>query len=198
MISNQSIYRAVALVIALGLASSFLIAILSGQEILATENSINTSGYQAYSIFMTITGNSQGNIDGDVDLQGKRNTIEVLGFSHRVAYPTDPNSGQIAGQRKHYLVRVVKPIDSSTPKLAQAFITNEYLYVTLKFYRVNTTGHEEQYYTIELEDAIVVSIQGQGDSTGHSEALALTYRKIRWIWVDGVTTQDDWQSPQGG
>ena len=199
MYSSKSIYKIVALLFALGIASSFFIAIMNGQQIQATENSsgtidgVQTDGYLAYSIYLTLSGNNQGNIDGDVDIQGKRGTIEVLGFSHQIVLPTDPNSGQIAGSRKHYPIRINKPIDSSSPKLIKAFVEMEDLQAIFKFYRVNSTNHEEHYYTIQLEDATIISIQEQGSLTSHSEAVSFIYRQITWTWVDGgVTYSDQW------
>ena len=63
---------------------------------------------------------------------------------------------------------------------------------------------DTNYYTIELEDAIIVDVQsrmpncqdpGQAHFT-HLEDVYLTYRKIVWTHeVSGTSGSDDWRTP---
>ena len=66
----------------------------------------------------------------------------------------------------------------------------------------DNAGIEEHYFTIKLEDAIVVSIKPyvpncldpKFESYGHMEDVAYTYRKIIWTWEpDGIESEDDWR-----
>jgi len=54
----------------------------------------------------------------------------------------------------------VKFYDKSSPLLYQALCTGEHFKdVTLKWYRIASTGQEEHYFTTLLEDAILVAIR---------------------------------------
>jgi type VI secretion system secreted protein Hcp len=88
----------------------------------------------------------------------------------------------------------------------QALCTGEHLKdVTLKFYRITKQGTEEHYYTIMLEDAIVVSIKpympvtllAENEPYRHMEEVAYTYRKIKWTWEpNGIEAEDSWSVPK--
>jgi type VI secretion system secreted protein Hcp len=75
----------------------------------------------------------------------------------------------------------------------------------MKYYRINPDGTEEHYFTIKLEDAILVSIKPwipnaldqAREKFTHMEDVSFTYTKIIWTWViDGVEAQDSWQVPK--
>jgi type VI secretion system secreted protein Hcp len=153
---------------------------------------------------MTVKGQQQGDIKGDVTLKGKEGTIQVLAFSHQVISPRDAASGLPIGKRQHSPLIITKKIDKSTPLLMNALVNNENLpTLTLRFYRPITSGAEQQYYTIKLTNAAVSSIKQYmvySETTGltgyHLEEVSFTYQKIEWIIEDGgITAEDDWETP---
>ncbi|WP_298438896.1 Hcp family type VI secretion system effector [Geobacter sp.] len=155
---------------------------------------------------LTLTGEKQGKIDGSCELQGRENTILVYSMNHDITMPKDPHSGLPTGKRVHGPLSIVKEFDKSSPKMFQALCTGEHLKdVTLKFYRITKQGTEEHYYTIKLEDAIVVSIKPNMPITlleenapyRHMEEVAFTYRKIKWTWEpNGIEAEDSWSVPK--
>ncbi|WP_298272616.1 Hcp family type VI secretion system effector [Geobacter sp.] len=155
---------------------------------------------------LTLTGEKQGKIDGSCELQGRENTILVYSMNHDITMPKDPHSGLPTGKRVHGPLSIVKEFDKSSPKMYQALCTGEHLKdVTLKFYRITKQGTEEHYYTIKLEDAIVVSIKpympitllGENEPYRHMEEVAFTYRKIKWTWEpNGIESEDSWSVPK--
>jgi len=156
---------------------------------------------------MSLTGKNQGNIsDGCCDMQGRENTILCQALNHEVYIPRDPQTGLPTGKRVHNPLTVTKVFDKSSPKFYQALATGERMNdVTMKYYRINPSGSEEHYFTIKLEDAIVVSVKPwipntldpARESFTHMEDVSFTYSKIIWTWeVDGVEAQDEWKTPK--
>jgi type VI secretion system secreted protein Hcp len=77
--------------------------------------------------------------------------------------------------------------------------------VTCKFYRINPKGNEEHYFTIQLKNAIIVSMKPwvanaldpTKEQFTHMEDVSFTYRDVIWTWVpDGVEAQDSWVVPK--
>ncbi|MBI3597301.1 MAG: Hcp family type VI secretion system effector [Nitrospirae bacterium] len=154
---------------------------------------------------MTLKGELQGPIDGNCDMKGREKTILVEAFDHEVHIPHDIQTGLSAGKRVHGPFKIVKDFDRASPMMYQALCTGEHMTeVKLKFYRVSKKGAEEQYFTITLEDAIVVSVRPwmpncldkSMSSFGHMEEVAFTYRKVSWRnEIDKTEAHDDWQVP---
>lgn len=152
--------------------------------------------------YLTLEGVMQGTIDGSCDQIGREGTILCQAFEHEISIPRDPQSGQPTGLRVHNPMKITKVYDKASPKLYMALCSGERMKVfQLKWYRINPAGTEEHYFTIDLEDAIVVSahpntpncLDPHYGSYGHMEDIAFTYRKITWTWEpDGISAEDDW------
>ncbi len=156
---------------------------------------------------MSLTGKTQGNISqGCCTMEGRKDTILCQALNHEVYIPRDPQTGLPTGKRVHNALIVTKVFDKGSPKLYQALATGERMSdVTMKYYRINPSGNEEHYFTIKLEDAIIVSIKPwipnaldpARESFTHMEDVSFTYSKIIWTWeIDGVEAQDSWQVPK--
>ena len=156
--------------------------------------------------FVTITGESQGVIEGSCDLEELAGKIEIYAYEHLVDIPRDKHSGLPIGRRVHRAITFTKEIDKSTPKLYQALCKGEKLSeVEFAWYRYVEGGGHDIYYTLRLENALITSIKpgistqlktGQQDSL-HLEDVSLTYEKIIWTWVpDGIEFEDAWTVPE--
>jgi type VI secretion system secreted protein Hcp len=160
-------------------------------------------------IYVWFTGNKQGKFGGhgswggEDDQKGREGSSLVQQFSHEISMPRDPQSGLPSGRRVHHPVQIVKRIDKASPRLLQALTTGErFSDVTYKWYRIDPMGGQQHYFTIQLEEAVLVGMKEwfpiTADNTrstySHFEDVAMTYRKITWTWVDGgVTSTDDWK-----
>ncbi len=150
--------------------------------------------------FLTIRGETQGDIEGGVRQAGREGSIAVTGVRHDIESPRDAASGLPTGKRQHSPLVVLKQVDKSTPLLYHALANNESLTeVSLKFYRTVRDGKEQQYYTIDLTNASIASIKLVADTETAGnliEEISLTYQKITWTWQDGgITAEDDWETP---
>ena len=167
---------------------------------------LSITTWAALPSFMWVEGAKQGQIEGSSDIEGREGAIIVYAFGHSVKVPTDLHSGQVTGARIHGPFKILKSFDKSSPKLYQACATGEQLTkVTVKFYRTTAQGTEEHYFTIELEEAIIVNISPSMPTTfleqnaqyRHMETVSFIYRKIKWTWEDGgIVAEDDWLVPK--
>lgn len=164
--------------------------------------------------YLKIEGETQGPITqgtftaesvGNTYVEGHEDEILVEAFGHTVTIPRDPQSGQPTGQRVHQPMKITKVFDKCSPMLYNALTSGEKLTTCkLHFYRTSPAGQQEHYFTIELEDAIIVDINaympncqdpGQAHFT-NLEDVSFSYRKITWRHeVAGTEGSDDWRSP---
>jgi len=157
----------------------------------------------AETFYVTIKGQKQGAIKGDVTQKGREGTIPGLALSHDVVSPRDAASGLPTGKRMHKPLTITTPWGSATPKLFTALFTNENLTsVNMRFWRPAATGGTEiQFMTIDLTNASISDIQSQVPDV-RDPALAkyeeyheisFTYQKIQITYTDGaITATDDW------
>ncbi|MDA8138483.1 MAG: Hcp family type VI secretion system effector [Desulfobacteraceae bacterium] len=165
--------------------------------------------------YLKLTGTNQGEITkgtftqesvGNVYQEGHEDEILVQAFDHTVTIPRDPQSGQPTGQRVHKPLSITKVFDKSSPLLYTALTTGEKLTkCQIRFFRTSADGQQEHYFTIELEDAIIVDINAhmpncQDPASAHfthMENVQFTYRKITWSHeVSGTSGSDDWRAPK--
>jgi len=51
--------------------------------------------------YMWITDDQGNEISGSVNVAGREGSVEVLAFDHELRIPTDADSGELTGTRKH-------------------------------------------------------------------------------------------------
>lgn len=159
----------------------------------------------AMTIYMTVTGASQGAIKGEVTQTGRDGTIMGYALEHNMEIPRDTHTGLPVGQRIHHPLIITTALGMHSPKLFQSCSTGEQLSVTLDFYRINDKGLEEKYYTVQLTKAIVIDIKEwfpetflpENKTYHHMQTIAMSYEKIVWTYVpDGIESEDDWKAPK--
>ena len=156
--------------------------------------------------YLTLEGQNQGKIEGSCEITGHQGKILVQAVEHNIEIPKNPQSGLPSGKRQHLGMTLTKEIDKSSPKIYQALCSGEQLKTAvLEFYRISPKGTEEKYYTIKLENAVVVGthlwvpncLQPDNRQLGHMEDVQLTYEKITWTWEpDGIESEDSWLAPK--
>jgi len=150
---------------------------------------------------LTLVGKEQGPIEGSCDIEGREETILVQSFKHVVDLPSN-ESGLPSGKRIHRPLMITKEVDKSTPKLYQALCTGEPMSeATLRWYRMDGAGEELQFFTVMLQNALIVKIESwvpdvldkQNAQYGNMENLWFTYEVIRWTWEeDGIEYEEHW------
>ncbi len=160
----------------------------------------------AMPLHLTLTGEKQGKIAGSCDMKGREGTILVYELHHSIGTPAGKNDGLSTSKRVHVPLTIVKETDRATPKIFQALCTGEHLRdVTLKYYHITKYGAEDHYYTVTLEDAIVVNyspaipntLLASSEVYKHMEAVSFAYKKIRVTWeAEGIEAEDSWDTPR--
>ena len=159
-------------------------------------------------VFMTINGTTQGPITkgafssqsvGNIYQEGHLDEVLIKAFQHSITIPRDSQTGQPSGQRTHNPFVITKLFDKSSPLIYTALTTGETMdKVELKWYRTSLKGKQEHYYTMVLDDAVIVDIESSM-STDHGtvneltpyEKVSFTYRKITWTHETASTSGSD-------
>ncbi len=145
----------------------------------------------------------QGNdIKGSVTVAEREGSIEILHFDHELRIPIDNDTGELTGTRKHEPFVITKAVDSSTPYLYKACANGQTLkQLELKWYRIDDTGAEKEYFCQKLEDVKITSIAPtmhnvkdlDKERYPHLETVSLRYKKITWTYIDGnIEFTDSW------
>ncbi|MBB1199011.1 type VI secretion system tube protein Hcp [Enterobacteriaceae bacterium 89] len=145
-------------------------------------------------------------IRGSSDVMDREGSIELRGLTHNLSIPTDGATGKLTGTRQHAAFMFEKETDSSTPYLYKAVATGQTLHsAEFKFYNINYSGQEVEYFNVLLEKVKVVSVTPivhdtrTVTGTGHMESIQLRYEKITWLYKDGnIQYADAWNERQSG
>lgn len=119
----------------------------------------------------------------------------VQEFLHNVTMPTDPQSGQPAGQRAHKPFIFTVALNKTVPLMYNALAAGEMLpKVELHWWRTSVEGKQEHYFTTRLTDATIVDMNLHmphcQDPTQREFtqllAVSLAYRKVEWDTLSQV------------
>ena len=167
---------------------------------------LSVTAWAAIPANMWVIGQNQGPIEGSTTQQGREGSIIVNALTHSIDVPTDPQTGKPSGNRMHSPFKIHKAFDKSSPKLYLALTTAERLSgVKIKFYQYAPTGLQVHYFTIELQDAVIVAISPflpetlvpENEGYSHMETVSFTYTKIKWIHeIEGTESEDEWSAPR--
>ena len=148
--------------------------------------------------YISIEGATQGPITqgafteesvGNIWQEGHEDEVMVQAIDHVVTVPRDPQSGQPSGQRVHKAFNFTAPLNKATPLIYNAVTSGEMLpKVEVKWYRTNSAGQQEHFFTTTLEDALVVEVDcnmphdQNPDNQDYTQLVrvSLSYRKITW------------------
>lgn len=138
-------------------------------------------------------------------MQGHEDEMLVQEFLYNVTVPTDPQSGQPAGQRAHKPFIFTVALNKAVPLMYNALASGEMLPTTeLHWWRTSVEGKQEHYFTTRLTDSTIVDMKlhmphcqdpAKREFTQLLE-VSLAYRKIEWEHVkSGTSGADDWRAP---
>src|ERR1700678_3115759 len=161
----------------------------------------------AFTAYLTLKGQKQGDIKGGVTQKGREGSILVHAYDCEILSARDAASGLPSGKRTQEPVTIVKEVDSSSPRLWAALVNNENLTQwQLDFWSADPTqgAAEKLIYSVSLVNASIASIhEFMDDNQAAAQAtlplqneITFTYQKIEWTWTDGgITASDDWETP---
>lgn len=136
-------------------------------------------------------------------VSGREGSAEIIAAHHKVSIPTDSHTGSLTGTRRHDAFVVVKSFCSATPILNKACCSGKTLQeVKICWYRINTSGKEQEYFRQTLHNVKVVAVVPMvsdvkdtlKDGFNHLEEVHFRYEKIQWLYLDGnIATEDEWR-----
>jgi type VI secretion system secreted protein Hcp len=150
----------------------------------------------AFEAYIKIKGSKQGQIKA-AESASKTDTNAFHIESFKIVDP----AGAPAGKRKHAPIVITKEIDSASPKLLQAFQTNEAL-TQLLITASDPASKPARDETIEATNALVTKIDHVGADAQHPslakgksyEEISFAYQKITVTDVAGKTSvTDNWE-----
>lgn len=155
-------------------------------------------------IYMWIHDESGSPIPGSVIMSDDRQgSVEVLDLKHQVEIPTDKHTGALTGTRRHHAVQIMKAVDKSSALLFNAVTTGKSLSkVMLKFYQINSSGVESEYYRMTFENVRITGFKTDvrnvkdpgADLYPHLEHIDIRYAKMTVTFADGnLTHADSWE-----
>lgn len=132
-------------------------------------------------LYLTLVGQDQGPIDGDVTLVPLTGTIATSAFSLSVATYIDQVTGQPTGQLFVSPLSLSKLTDAATINIIQAMMQGELLSTcVLEHYRPTPTG-PELYLRLTLSGAKVESwaLSASGSDVP-SESMSIVFDTLEW------------------
>ncbi len=111
-------------------------------------------------ITITVEGMKQGKFKAESVRAKYSDKTEILGYVQETTVPSDNRTGLPTGQRIAQPAILLKAAGASSPQFAQAISTNEMLKkIVIQFYKTDANGMEINYYTVTLENAILVGFK---------------------------------------
>ena len=105
---------------------------------------------------------------------------------------------QTLDKKIHKPLSIIKFFDSTSPVLYDRLVSEKPLKnVTIKFYRISQTGFLEHYYTVSLENAVIVCINSYSEKYNRREIeeVSFIYKTITWTHeIAGTSSSDSWGS----
>ena len=151
--------------------------------------------------YLWLKDDGGADIKESVDVQDREGSIEVISFTHGLNIPTDNQTGKLTGTRVHSVLEIEKEFDSSSPYLYKAVSSGQTLKsVEIKWYKINYSGQEEEYFNMLLENVKIVGINPimhnikSVENMNHLESVSFRYEKITWKYCHGnIQHSDTWK-----
>ncbi|MFX0171882.1 MAG: Hcp family type VI secretion system effector [Candidatus Hodarchaeota archaeon] len=177
MKTHQIIRLAIPLVLLMGFATTFFVAVLTNQEVNASPNL-----YVSDSISMNLWITNP-TIDGESDHDGREESMDVLVYSHSISASYSTDGTRSAASAVHTPLRITKMVDKATPKLYQFCSDGTVIEtVTLRLY---FEPEGLNFLSIELQSAQIVSVQDFGYLEDRpTETVSFIYQTIKWTYTE--------------
>ncbi len=112
----------------------------------------------------------------------KKDAIDIYSFSFGGNLPVSFNqaSGESrAGRADFSNVSVTKAVDKTSPLLFQNCISGDFLKKVEVIYDKPMGDKQEDYFKIEMQDAVVTGIQLSGSNENPTESISFAFKKIK-------------------
>jgi type VI secretion system secreted protein Hcp len=153
----------------------------------------------AYTAYISIKGQKQGQFAGDGSDKLNKNRILITSFSFDGQSPRDAATGQASGKRQYHPIVIRKHWGEASPQVYQAFATNEILTpVLVEFVTADPQGKEVVDHSFSLTNATISQVKEFTDSAQSAnqvedlEEVSFVFQKIEIKDKSGKVFEDDW------
>jgi len=117
----------------------------------------------------------------------KPNAIEILSFSFGASQTSTYQAGSSgqetrAGRADVANVSIMKVLDKVSPLLFDDCVTGNILKKVTVIYDKPTGDKQEEYFKLEMTNALITSIQLSGSSENPSESISFAFEKINVMY----------------
>jgi len=154
----------------------------------------------AETVHLTLKGAKQGDIKGDSTQTslGREGSIECIYYEQGITSTYDPATGTATGRLMYTPLLIRKLVDSSSPLLIQAMVSNETVEGVFKFFRPDPSGDgtTQQYYTVDFKQGRIVSFkQYVPDTTEPDTANDQPMDEVSFVfgtmhWANNVASKE--------
>lgn len=141
-------------------------------------------------LFLTLESGRNGRIEGSVAQAGFEDLIEVFSTSHEVSTDATLSGRRARSRNQHGAFTISKGVDKASVLLYESWNTNDRINLfKLEYYKTAHQGTLELFYTVELENARIISIKQQLVNPLLSplteiEEVSFAYMEIKWTFAD--------------
>ena len=188
MKTNLVIRILIPLLLLLGAATAFIVAVFGSQQVNTSVNEPQET--IAFVAYLKIDG-----MDGEATEVNHDKWIDVLAFSHNIMVSSEVGASRSSSIPQHAPLRITKMVDKSSPKLYEWCSKGTSIPTVYLDCCKELGGQLKVFYRIELTNAIILSVQDFGTTAGDipTETVSFGYEKIKWIY----TEYDDTGSSKG-
>jgi type VI secretion system secreted protein Hcp len=111
----------------------------------------------------------------------KDKAIDILSFSFGASMTMSSGTGGElrAGKADLSNVSIMKVLDKTSPQLFQHCVSGDFLKKVEVIYDKPMGDQQEDYFKIEMEDALITSIQFSGSNENPVESISFAFKKIK-------------------
>jgi type VI secretion system secreted protein Hcp len=111
----------------------------------------------------------------------KDKAIDILSFSFGASMTMSSGTGGElrAGKADLSNVSIMKVLDKTSPQLFQHCVSGDFLEKVEVIYDKPMGDQQEDYFKIEMEDALITSIQFSGSNENPVESISFAFKKIK-------------------
>lgn len=142
---------------------------------------LSPTAQAAIPLYLKLTIGGQ-EVEGGVDVAGREGSCEVVYFEQMTSLSVEG--------RPQYTLIFQKSIDSASPDITKAILEQLPVVAKFRFYKIDPTGTETNYYTIDVSGQIVSSMlmcpnvkDPAFDRQVHTERVTMVIRSISWTFV---------------
>lgn len=112
----------------------------------------------------------------------KQKAIDIFSFGFGASMSTslvDAGGAIRAGRADLSNVSVMKGLDKTSPQLFQHCVSGDFLKKVEIIYDKAMGDKQEEYFKVEMEDALITSMQLSGSNENPTESLSFAFKKIK-------------------